>query len=128
MRLSFVVDESNEMSLKKFVNDFGWKKILNLMKIAEFMFLIAGEIISKRFYEECITSPDTTSELSGASYPVLVVAADDGGLPDAQVYWKLLQNKNRSKFLHIPGADHVFSGEKFRKALFEKTLAFIKNV
>jgi len=82
------------------------------------------EVISPRFYEECIKAKPTDKTFKSFKKGTLVIVARGSADKDGKKYISGLPN---SKFLVLDNTDHWFSQSKVREKLFKETFSFLKR-
>jgi len=81
--------------------------------------------INGKFYKE-LGSVDSVGIFHSLHKNACIVTAEGSTDTDAKKYYRATPDKAKSKYYVLKKTNHLFSGKKAQKELFEKTLKFIK--
>jgi len=85
------------------------------------------EVMSKKFYKECINTQNTAEILKTLNKRVCIIAAEHGASKDAKKYFSKIKDRKNSKLIIIKKTGHHFAGRTAQKILFGETLKFLDN-
>ena len=81
--------------------------------------------INEKFYKE-LCDVDSVGMFRSLHKNACIITAEGGTDTDAKKYYRATPDKAKSKWHILKKTNHLFSGKKAQKELFEKTLKFIK--